>query len=124
MFITGCLPITDEQERDIIRRVWSCVDESFDASDLQLRSERLSTSSCLEKNKKRKISATSRMRRQLTGDIRDMIIYYDRYELGVAEVGKVETDSTKILNDSSNFSCDEVDAFESLKALSSEAIGH
>jgi hypothetical protein len=34
MFITGCLPITEEQERDIIRRAWSCIVESFDASDL------------------------------------------------------------------------------------------
>lgn len=45
-------------------------------------------SSCLEKKKKGKISVTNRMRRQLTGNIPDMIIYYDRYELGVAEAGK------------------------------------
>lgn len=44
------------------------------------------------------------MGRQLTGDIPDMTIYFDRYELGVAEAGKAENESTKILNDSSKIS--------------------
>lgn len=48
----------------------------------------------------------AKMKRQLTGDIPDMNIYYDRYELGVgvAEVGKDETDTTKLLNDSRKLS--------------------
>lgn len=37
LLITRCLAITDEQETDIIRRVWSCVNEAFDGSDLKLR---------------------------------------------------------------------------------------
>lgn len=40
------------------------------------------------------------MERQANADIPDMLIYYDRYELGVAEVCKEELDFTKTLNDS------------------------
>jgi hypothetical protein len=40
------------------------------------------------------------MGRQANAEIPDMLIYYDRYELGIAEVGKEELDSTKTLNDS------------------------
>jgi hypothetical protein len=52
--------------------------------------------SCSEKQKKKcEISATSKMRRQLTGDIPNMIIFYGIYELGAAKLGMVETDPTK-----------------------------
>lgn len=37
-FITGYYPITDESERDIVRRVWSFIGESFDSSELKFRS--------------------------------------------------------------------------------------
>lgn len=37
LFLTGYFPITDELERDIIRRVWSFVGESFDSSELKFR---------------------------------------------------------------------------------------
>lgn len=41
------------------------------------------------------------MDRQRTGDIPDMLIFFDRYEFGTAEVSKTETDTTKELNEGS-----------------------
>lgn len=39
------------------------------------------------------------MERQANADISDMLVYYNRYELGIAEASKEELDSTKELND-------------------------
>jgi hypothetical protein len=39
------------------------------------------------------------MEHQTNADIPDMLVYYDRYELGIAEAGKEELNSTKALND-------------------------
>lgn len=41
------------------------------------------------------------MERQANADVPDMLVYYNRYELGIAEAGKEELDSTKELNDTS-----------------------
>lgn len=42
----------------------------------------------MERNKKSKIAGISKMNSQSHGEIPDMVIYYDRYELGAAECGK------------------------------------
>lgn len=64
-------------------------------------SEKTSFSCQLNNNKKRKIPATISMSRQAAGEIPDMVIFYERFEFGVAEVSKRETDNTKEKNDAS-----------------------
>ncbi|KAI9254745.1 hypothetical protein EDC94DRAFT_236636 [Helicostylum pulchrum] len=101
LFETGYIPLTNQTERDLIRRVWGFIDTAYDSSELTFRSEKASVSCLLESNKRRKIAATNPMDRQRTGDIPDMLIFFDRYEFGTAEVSKTETDTTKELNEGS-----------------------
>ncbi|KAL4215409.1 hypothetical protein AB4K20DRAFT_1981428 [Rhizopus microsporus] len=75
LFVTGYVPVTDQQERDIIRRIWGV--------------HRYSN------NKKSKLAAATMMFRQAAGEIPDMLVFYNGYEFGAAEASKVETDNTK-----------------------------
>lgn len=101
LFITNYLPITDQNERDLMRRVWSFIDTAFDTSELKFRVEKESRGSKLSRNKKRKLSAVDKMERQAIGLIPDMLIFYDKLEFGFAEVAK-EDDNTKELVEGGN----------------------
>lgn len=98
MFISKYIPITDQTERDLIRRVWCFIDTAFDFSELKFRSEKQCQGSKIMKNKKRKISAVERMDRQIHGQIPDMVISFGNYEFGMAEVAK-EAANTKEINE-------------------------
>lgn len=37
LFITGYLPLTNQQERDIIKRVWGFIEVAYDGSELTFR---------------------------------------------------------------------------------------
>lgn len=97
MFITKYLPITDQQERDLIRRVWNFIDIAYDSSILKFRSEKQCRGSKVFRNKKRKISAVDIMGKQLHGQIPDMLIFYDKWELGMAEVAKEEANTKEVV---------------------------
>ncbi|KAI9478671.1 MAG: hypothetical protein EXX96DRAFT_609141 [Benjaminiella poitrasii] len=85
LFITRYLPITDHSERDIIRSVWGFVDTAYDSSELTFGRH----------------TAEVIMGRQRAGEIPDMKIFCGRYEFGVGEVRKNESDTTKEINDGS-----------------------
>lgn len=101
LFRTSYLPLNDQGERDIMRRIWVIIDWVFDGSILKVRNEKGSFASELNKNKKRKIAAITSMTRQLSSDILDLLVYYDRYEFCSVEAGKTESNDTKQKNDSS-----------------------
>lgn len=75
MFITKYLPITDQHERDLIRRrVWNFMDIAYDSSILKFRSEKQCYGSKVFRNK-RKISEVDLMGKQLHAQIPDMLIF-------------------------------------------------
>lgn len=119
LFITNYLPITDQNERDLMRRVWLLIDTAFDTSELKSRVEKESRGSKLSRNKKRKkLSAVDKTERQAIGLIPDMLIFYDKLEFGFAEVAR-EDDNTKELVEGGN-KCSSLmlSMFSSLYALS------
>ncbi|KAI9282212.1 hypothetical protein BY458DRAFT_571107 [Sporodiniella umbellata] len=101
LFRTSYLPVTDQGERDIMRRIWVIIDWVFDGSNLKVRSEKGSFASKSDKSKKRKIAAITSMTKQRPSDVPDLLIYYDRYEFCSVEAGKMESSDTKQKNDSS-----------------------
>ncbi|KAI8983109.1 hypothetical protein BDB01DRAFT_850932 [Pilobolus umbonatus] len=92
LLITKYLPITTQNERELIQLAWSFIQTAYDGSKLTLSSERGCLSSMNEKNKKRRVAAIEMMDRKRSCDISDMLIHYDIYEFGAAEVGKSEAD--------------------------------
>lgn len=101
LFRISYLPLTDQGESDIMRRIWVIIDWTFDGSNLKVRSEKGSFASKSDKNIKRKIAAVTSMTRQRPSDIPDLLIHYDRYEFCSVEAGKMESNITKQKNDSS-----------------------
>lgn len=99
LFRISYLPLTDQGERDIMRRIWVIIDWAFDGSNLKVRSEKGSFASKSDKNKKRKIAAVTSMTRQRPFDIPDLLIHYDRYEFCSVEAAKMESNITKQKND-------------------------
>lgn len=100
LFLSKYIPITDQTERDLIRRIWCIVDTAFDFSDLKFRSDKQCHGSKIMKNRKRRISAVERMERQVHGQIPDMVISFGDHEFGMAEVAKV-SNNTKEINEGS-----------------------
>ncbi|KAI9473465.1 MAG: hypothetical protein EXX96DRAFT_487810 [Benjaminiella poitrasii] len=104
LFRTQYLPLTDQGERDILRRVWIIIDWAFDGSHLKTRNERGSAASKIDKNKRRKAANTAMMDKQKPSAIPDLLVFYDRYEFCAVEANKKEYDDTKEKNDSSKLS--------------------
>lgn len=98
MFISDYLPITDQNERDLMRRLWMFIDTEFDSSVLKFRSEKPCYATKIMKNKKRKISVVEKMEKQSHPQIPDMLMFYQNLEFGMAEVAKEEA-NTKELNE-------------------------
>ncbi|KAI8985179.1 hypothetical protein BDB01DRAFT_101666 [Pilobolus umbonatus] len=57
LFITKYLPITTQNERELIQLAWSFIQTAYDGSKLTLSSERGCLSSMNQKNKKRRVAA-------------------------------------------------------------------
>ncbi|CAO3703555.1 unnamed protein product [Rhizopus stolonifer] len=57
LFRVSYLPLTDQGERDIMRRIWVIIDWAFDGRSLKVRNEKGSFAFKSDKNKKRKIAA-------------------------------------------------------------------
>lgn len=87
-----------------MRRIWIIIDWVFDGSDLIVRSERGSSASKVDKNKRRKVAYNIAMERQKLSTVPDLIVFYDRYEFCTIEAAKKQNDDTKEKNDSTKLS--------------------
>ncbi|KAI9364102.1 hypothetical protein BD770DRAFT_309044, partial [Pilaira anomala] len=103
LFFAEYLPLTDQTEGDLMRRIWSCVDTVFDFSSLKCRSgEKSSVSSSEGRNYDRCLGGVKKLTRKATGHKMDMIFKNESGEFGCAECGRFyDLNSTKELMDGS-----------------------
>lgn len=101
LFKWGYLPLTDQLEGDMMRRVWRFIDTVFDDSRIMCRgAEKASRSSSISMNTDRTLAGIERMERKSMGRKVDLIFYRQLLEYGCCECGRRE-DQTKELLDSS-----------------------
>lgn len=92
LFFAEYLPLTDQTEGDLLRRVWSCVDTVFDSSSLN------GFSSSEARNFGRCLGGQRKIIRKATGHKMDMIFENESGEFVCAECGRFnDLNSTKEL---------------------------
>ncbi|KAI8358555.1 hypothetical protein BD560DRAFT_335052, partial [Blakeslea trispora] len=99
LFKCGYLPLTDQTEGDMMRRVWFFIDTAFDTSKISCRGgEKSSKSSSSSRNNKRTLAGENAMQRKLVGRKLDMVYFRQSSEYGSCECGRYE-EQTKELCD-------------------------
>ncbi|KAI9354383.1 hypothetical protein BD770DRAFT_367469 [Pilaira anomala] len=103
LYFAEYLPLTDQTEGDLLRRIWSCVDTVFDFSSLKCRSgEKSRVSSSEGRNYDRCLGGVKKLTRKATGHKMDMIFKNESGEFGCAECGRFyDLNSTKKLMEGS-----------------------
>ncbi|KAG0934848.1 hypothetical protein G6F57_013189 [Rhizopus arrhizus] len=101
LFKCNYLPLTDQSEGDVLRRVWIFLDTVFDDSKINCRGgEKSSKSSAAARNNERAIAGEEKMERKLIGRKVDLLFQRQHLEYGCSECGRYE-DQTKELYDGS-----------------------
>ncbi|KAG1145190.1 hypothetical protein G6F37_012183 [Rhizopus arrhizus] len=101
LFKCNYLPLTDQSEGDVLRRVWFFLDTVFDNSKISCRGgEKSSKSSAATRNNERAIAGEEKMERKLIGRKVDLLFQRQNLEYGCSECGRYE-DQTKELYDGS-----------------------
>ncbi|CAO3687004.1 unnamed protein product [Rhizopus stolonifer] len=99
LFKYNYMPLTDQTEGDMLRRVWLFIDTLFDDSKIRCRGgEKSSKASSASRNQDRTLSAVDKMARKLVGRKVDMLYMQQRLEYGCCECGRFD-DPTKEMND-------------------------
>ncbi|KAG2233278.1 hypothetical protein INT48_001590, partial [Thamnidium elegans] len=108
LFDCNYLPLNNQSEGDLLRRVWSFVDSVFDYSKINcIGGEKASKASSASKNKDRTISGKEKMENKVMGRKVDLLFNRQQLEYGCCECGRFE-DQIKKFNDG---------CFKILKAL-------
>ncbi|KAI8645494.1 hypothetical protein BD408DRAFT_458781 [Parasitella parasitica] len=101
LFKCNYLPLMDQSEGDVLRRVWFFLDTVFDNSKISCRGgEKLSKSSAAIRNNERTIAGEQKMERMLVGRKVDLLFKRQHLEYGCSECGRY-ADQTKELYDGS-----------------------
>ncbi|RCH82413.1 hypothetical protein CU098_005247, partial [Rhizopus stolonifer] len=97
----GYLPLTDQLEGDMMRRIWRFIDTVFDDSKVTCRGvEKTSRSSSASINTNRTLAGIERMERKLMGRKLDFIFYRQLFEYGCCECGRSENQTKELLDGS------------------------
>ncbi|KAG0743871.1 hypothetical protein G6F33_010833 [Rhizopus arrhizus] len=102
LFMCNYIPLTDQSESDIIRRIWILLDTVFDHSTIISRSGGKSSSASSDsRNQSRTIASVDPMARKLCGRKIDMIFKSTSAELGCMVCGRSDgVNTTKEMSDS------------------------
>ncbi|KAI7873272.1 hypothetical protein K492DRAFT_139073, partial [Lichtheimia hyalospora FSU 10163] len=88
LFFYKLLPLTDQSDSDLLRRVWHFLEKCFDPVGVQVRcGEKASTSSSRRMNTARLISGVDKISRKAYGHKVDMLFSYLQQKYGCAEAG-------------------------------------
>ncbi|RCH92754.1 hypothetical protein CU098_009368, partial [Rhizopus stolonifer] len=99
LFKYGYLPLSDQTEDDMMRRIWFFIDTVFDASPIHCRGgEKSSKSSSTSKNINRVLSAVEKIKRKMVGRKVDLLFLRQSLEYGCCECGRYDV-PTKELHD-------------------------
>ncbi|KAG2191987.1 hypothetical protein INT47_000779 [Mucor saturninus] len=101
LFMCHYIPLTDQTESDVIRRIWILLDTVFDHSIIISRSgEKSSSASSDSRNQSRMIASVDPMARKLCGRKVDMIFKSTSAELGCMECDRSDgVNTTKEMSD-------------------------
>lgn len=103
LFMCNYIPLTDQSEGDIIRRIWILLDTVFDHSTIISRGgEKSSSASSDGRNQSRTIASVDPMARKLCGRKIDLLFKSASAELGCMECGRSDgVNTTKEMEDGS-----------------------
>ncbi|KAI8883688.1 hypothetical protein K501DRAFT_272433 [Backusella circina FSU 941] len=94
------LPLLDQTEGDMMRRIWFFIDTLFDSSSIQCRGgEKSSKASSISRNAERILSGIDKIRRKMVGRKVDLLFLRQSLEYCCCECGRYD-DATKELNNS------------------------